>query len=165
MALTAQWQAATCADLLKERAPIVRILLGGYCRTIGHITWAAGAPGDGAKPVITIAHSEPLDAYDLQSLRRLINAAYIAAGHVVLDEARDAWENSPEAEAAREDLDAGEPPAETCILPAAWDPTAAIALAGRAGLDDALTAAASDTAEEWVPIHPSKPWTVTWAHI
>ena len=165
MALTAQWQATTCADLITETAPIVRILLGGYRRTIGRITWSPGGPEEGSEPLIILTGHVTLDAADVQSLDRLIHDAYAVARHVTLDDAMRAWENSPEAAAAREDLDAGEPPAETCVLPAAWDPTAALALVGRAALDDALTQAAVDTAYEWVPAHTSSPWTVTWTRI
>lgn len=165
MAFTAQWQATTCADLLTEAAPIIRVLPGGYRRTIGRIIWTTDRPESGAQPLITLTEPATLDGDDLGNLSRLIYDAYAAAYAVVFDDACDAWENSPEAAAARADLDAGTPPAETCILPAAWDPTAAITLVGRDSLDDALTQAAADTADEWVPVHTAKPWTVAWAHI
>lgn len=163
MALTAQWQATTCADLLTEKAPIVRILPGGYRRTLGRIVWSPSGPDECSKPLIILTGHVTLDADDLRDLSRLIYDAYSVAYHVTFDDAMRAWENSPEAAATREDLDAGEPPAETCILPAAWDPTDAIALVGKADLDDALTDAIAATAAEWVPVHTSRPWTVTWA--
>lgn len=163
MALTAQWQATTCADLLTEKAPIVRILLGGYRRTLGHIVWSPSDPDEGSRPLIILTGHVTLDADDLGALGRLIYDAYSVAHHVTFDDAMRAWENSPEAAATREDLDAGEPPAETCILPAAWDPTDAIALVGKAALDDDLTEAAASTEAWWVPVHTGRPWTVTWA--
>ena len=165
MTLTAQWKATSCLDLLAEIAPITRVLPGGYRRNIGRITWAEHGPHNGAEPIITLTGQTTLTGDDLPPLQRLIYDAYAAAYAVAYDDAQAAWENSPEAAAAREDLDADEPPAETCILPAAWDPTAAIALCGRDALDDALTQAAADTAYEWQPIHTNRPWTVTWARI
>lgn len=165
MAFTARWQATTCADLLNEHAAITRLLAGGYKRTIGRITWAADSPESGARPLIALTQPVTLDADDLGNLSRLIYDAYAYAYAVTFDDATAAWENSPEAAAARAALDADEPPAETCILPAAWDPTDAIALAGRDSLDDTLTQAAADISHEWVPVHTSKPWTVAWAHI
>lgn len=165
MTLAAQWQATTCADLLLEKAPVVRILLGGYRRTIGRIAWAPSGPDEGSRPLITITQPVTLDADDLRDLDRLTYDAYALAYHVTLDDAMRAWGNSPEAAAIREDLDAGEPPAETCILPAAWDPTCAITLSGRVALDDALTQAVASTATEWIPVHTSSPWTVTWSRV
>ena len=138
---------------------------GGYRRTIGRITWATRGPHSGAEPVITLTGQTTLTGQDTENLRLLVNTAYSVAYAVAVDDARDAWENSPEARDAAADLDAGTPPAETCILPAAWDPTAAIALVGRDQLDDALTDAAVNTAYEWQPVHTSSPWTVTWARI
>lgn len=164
MTLTAQWQATTCADLLTETAPIIRILPGGYRRTIGRIVWSPCGPDEGSRPLIIITGRITLDADGVHSLDRLILDAYTIARHVTLDDAARAWENSPEAAATKEDLDAGEPPAETCILPAAWDPAAAIALAGRPVLDDALTQAAANTSYGWIPVHTSSPWTVNWSH-
>lgn len=165
MAFTAQWQATTCADLLTEVTPIIRILDGGYRRTIGHIAWTTDRPESAARPLITLTEPAGLDAEDLGGLSRLIRDAYAIACHVVYDDAVRAWENSPEAAAARADLDAGEPPAETCVLPTAWDPADAIALVGLDALDDALTQASVNTSYEWAPVHTSKPWTVAWAHI
>ena len=165
MKFTAQWKATTCADMINERATITRILPGGYKRTIGRITWAADSPESGARPLIALTEPVTLDADDLRDLSCLIRDAYGYSYAVIFDEACDAWENSPEAAAAREDLNADEPPAETCILPAAWDPTSAIALAGRDALDDALAQAADDTVHGWVTVHTDKAWTVTWARI
>ncbi len=165
MALTASWKATTSAGLLAEIAPIVRTLPGGYRRTIGRITWAQPGPHGGAEPVIALVGPTALTGQDTEDLAELVRNAYTVAHAVVFDDIRDAWENSPEAREAREALDADEPPAETCILPAAWDPAAAIALTGRDGVDDALTEAAADTANEWQPVHTGSPWTVAWAHI
>lgn len=168
MALTAEWAATSCAGLLAEIAPITRTLPGGYSRTIGRITWATRSGEDGAEPLITLTAQTTLTGDDVKGLAKLIRDAYTAAHAVVLDDARHAWENSREAAEAREALDADEPPAETCILPAAWDPTDALALTGRDSLDDALTSAAAetaaDTAHKWTPVHTRSPWTVTWAH-
>lgn len=165
MAFTAQWQATTCADLLTEVTPIIRVLDGGYRRTIGRIAWTTDRPESDARPLITLTEPATLDADDLSNLSGLILDAYAYATAVTWDDACDAWENSPEAAAVRDALDADEPPAETCILPAAWDPTDAIRLAGRDALDDALTQAAVNTSYEWTPVHTSRPWTVAWAHI
>lgn len=165
MAFTAKWAAATCTDLLNERAVITRVLPGGYKRTVGRITWETDRPEAAGRPLITLTEPATLDADDLKNLSRLIHDAYAYATAVTMDDACDAWENSPEAAAARDALDADEPPAETCILPSAWDPTAALTLVGLDALDDALTQAAADTAHEWVPIHTSSPWTVAWAHL
>lgn len=165
MALTAEWEATTSAGLLAEIAPIVRTLPGGYRRTIGRITWAQRGPHGGAEPIITLAGQTTLTGDDVGNLAELIRNAYAVAHAVAFDDAVKAWENSPEAAEARQALDNDEPPAETCILPAAWDPTPAIALTGRDSLDDALTQAAAATAHEWVPVHTSKPWTVAWARI
>lgn len=165
MTLTAQWQATTCTSLLNERAPITRILPGGYQHTIGRIVWSPSDPDGGSRPLITLTQPVTLDADDLGNLHRLIDDAYACACAVTFDDALAAWENSPEAAAVRDALDADEPPAETCILPAAWDPTCAITLAGRDTLDDSLTEAAAAGTHDWVPIRTGKPWTVTWAHI
>lgn len=165
MTFTAQWQATTCASLLDERAAITRVLPGGYKRTIGRITWEVDSLENDARPLIALTQPVTLDADDLGNLSRLILDAYAYSYAVTFDDALAAWDNSPEAESTREDLDAGTPPAETCILPAAWDPTAAITLAGRDALDDALTEVAAEISEEWIPVHTSRPWTVTWAHI
>ena len=167
MTITAKWAATTCDGLLHERAVITRALAGGYRHTIGRATWAARSPEDGAEPVITITQPTVLNADDLRDLHQLTHDAYAAAHAAAADEACDAWTNSPEATQTAADLAAGTPPAETCILPAAWDPTDAITLAGRDALDDALTQTAADTARAygWVLTHTNKPWTVTWSHI
>lgn len=165
MTLTAQWKATTCVGLLAEIAPITRVLPGGYKHIIGRINWAGRGPQNGAEPIITLTGQTTLAGDDLSSLQRLIYDAYAAAYAITYDAAQAAWDSSPEAAAVRSDLDAGTPPAETCILPAAWDPSAAIALTGRESLDEALTQAAEDTAYGWQPIHTSRQWTVTWSRI
>ena len=165
MTLTAQWKSTTCPDLLTEIAPIVRTLPGGYRRTIGRITWTLRGPEGGAEPVITLTGQTALTGDDIGDLQRLIHDAYAAAYTLAYSDAVAAWEDSPEAAASYKDLDDGTPPAETCILPAAWDPTAAIALIDRDSVEEDLMSAAADTHPEWQPVHISRPWTVTWSRI